>query len=539
MPIPFPFDFKNPDYVQVFEWRAERLERIRKKPESIPYLKAFYKENPAQFIIDWGVTIDPRNVERGLPSLIPFLLFEKQEEWVNWFIDCWKNRTSCLTDKSRDMGVSWLATSVAATLCLFNYGISIGFGSRKEEYVDKLGDPKCLLYKVREFTRYLPREFRGGWDYKKDTRHMRVFYPEMNALISGEAGDNIGRGDRTSIYMKDESAWLPHPELVEASLSQTSNCVLDISTPRGMNNPFARKRFSGKVPVFTLHWRDHPGKDEEWYKKTCDMIDDPVIIAQEIDLDYSASVEGILIPAIWVRSSIDAHIKLKIEPTGIRKVGLDIADEGRDLNAISGRYGILAESLESWSGKGNDIFNTVEYAFTYCDNNNYEYIYYDADGLGAGVRGDARIINERRSKKIEIFPFRGSGAVIDPSGDPFTNKKGDSIAARRNEDFFANFKAQAWWSLRRRFQITYRAINGATDYDKDDIISIPGKLTNLNKLVSELSQPTFSQNNSGKILIDKLADGARSPNLADALVIAFAPTENKATMLKNMNIIGR
>jgi len=28
MPIPFPFDFKNPDYAQVFEWRMERRHRI-------------------------------------------------------------------------------------------------------------------------------------------------------------------------------------------------------------------------------------------------------------------------------------------------------------------------------------------------------------------------------------------------------------------------------------------------------------------------------------------------------------------------------
>ena len=45
----------------------------------------------------------------------------------------------------------------------------------------------------------------------------------------------------------------------------------------------------------------------------------------------------------------------------------------------------------------------------------------------------------------------------------------------------------------------------------------------LNKLISELIQPQFKQNNSGKILIDKLPDGARSPNLADSVMMAFAP----------------
>ena len=139
MPIPFPFDFKNPDYVMVFEWRLERLREIRKNPECIKGLFDYYKHNPAQFIIDWGVTSDPRNVERGLPALAPFLLFPRQEEWVNWFMDRWKRREPGLVDKSRELGLSWLTICLAATVCLFNDGVVAGFGSRKEEYVDKKG----------------------------------------------------------------------------------------------------------------------------------------------------------------------------------------------------------------------------------------------------------------------------------------------------------------------------------------------------------------------------------------------------------------
>lgn len=75
MPLPFPFDFKNPDYVQVFEWRMERLQRIRKAPETLPALRQFYRTNPAQFIIDWGMTTDPRNLDYGLPVTIPFCCF--------------------------------------------------------------------------------------------------------------------------------------------------------------------------------------------------------------------------------------------------------------------------------------------------------------------------------------------------------------------------------------------------------------------------------------------------------------------------------
>lgn len=527
MPIPFSFDFRNPDYIQVFEWRFERLERIRENPEVLPDLKIFYRDNPAQFITDWGVTFDPRNVERGLPSLIPFILFPRQEEWVHFIVDCWKKQTHGLTEKSRDMGVSWLATSLATTLCLFNDGLSIGFGSRKEEYVDKIGDPKSLLYKVRQFLRYLPVEFRGSWDEKKHAPHMRIHFPEANSIISGEAGDNMGRGDRTGLYFPDEIAHHPHPDLIEASLSQTTNCRQDISTPRGMNNPFAKKRHSGKIPVFVFDWRDDPRKDQAWYDKTCDMINDPVVIAQEIDRDYNASVEGIVIPAIWVNAAIDAHIKLGFTATGARIGGLDVADEGADLNAFCGRHGILIEHVEEWSGKNSDIYKTTERTFKICDELNYPLVLNDADGLGAGVRGDARKINEQRAASqvttIAFKEFRGSGEVVNKTNEVFGRVLDGTGKGRTNEDYFANWKSQSWFNLRYRFQATYKAVNGNTDYNKDDLISISSKIPNIHSLVSELSQATYSDTNTGKILIDKKPNGARSPNKADAVMIAFAP----------------
>jgi len=532
MPIPFEFDFKNPDYAFVFNYRMRQLEKLRKDPELLKKLKVFYKTHPAQFIIDWGVTYDPRKVEKGQPSYIPFLLFDAQEEWVDWFMARWKNQEPGLSDKSREMGLSWLTTSTACTLCMFHEGMSVGFGSRKEEYVDRRGDPKSLLYKARFFISNVPREFRGSFDQNKHAPYKRIEFPDTNSIITGESGDGIGRGDRTSIYIVDESAWLPRPELVEASLSETTNCRIDISTPWGMNNPFARKRHGGKVSVFSLHWTQDPRKDQAWYDKKCRDIDDPVVIAQELDLDYTASVEGIVIPAIWVRAAIDAHIKLGIKPTGERKLGADIADQGADKNAVAGRHGILLERLEQWSGKDGDIYASVEKIFNISERFGFPTVLYDADGLGAGVRGDARVINAKRKIKITFNPFRGSGSVVNPTGDPFkTSDKLKSIdMGRTNEDYFANYKAQGWWALARRFQLTYRAVVEKLPVHNDDIISLDSKLPNLNALVLELSQPTYTQNNVGKLLIDKVPDGGRSPNLADAVMIVFAPAERKLDM---------
>ena len=113
-------------------------------------------------------------------------------------------------------------------------------------------------------------------------------------------------------------------------------------------------------------------------------------------------------------------------------------------------------------------------------------------------------------------PFRGSGVVGDPEFQ--------MVRGRKNMDFFANAKAQAWWALRLKFQNTYRAIVEHFPYNADDLISIDPALEELQKLAMELSQVTYSLNSVGKILVDKAPDGMRSPNLADAVMIAFNPS---------------
>lgn len=531
------FDFRNPDYARVFAERAERLAWIRANPHRLPGLMAHYRENLADWINDWGMTVDPRNVERRLPSQVPFLLFPKQREWVDWILDRWGSQEPGITEKSRDMGMSWLSVAVACGICTFYDQVTIGFGSRKEEYVDKLGHPKSLFFKARFFMQLLPPEFRRGWDVKVHAPHMRISFPATESVITGEAGDGIGRGDRASIYFVDEAAFLERPALVEASLSNTTNCRQDISTVNGVSNPFATKRHGGKIPVFTFHWRDDPRKDDAWYAKKVDELD-PVTVAQEIDLNYSASVSGVLIPAVWINACVDAHIKLGFKPTGAARAALDVADEGRDKNALAKAKGVLLQSVRGWSGKGSDIFDTVAEVFKECDDAGITSFRYDADGLGAGVRGDARVLNENRpGREVEAVAFRGSGKVKNPeakiprarqpeSGDDYDSDE------RTNEDFFQNAKAQGWWDLRVRCQRTYRAVEGIDkDYDPDSLISFDSSMRELGALIGELSRPTYSISTPGKILVDKSPDGAPSPNLADAVMTLFAPDEQKAAQV--------
>ncbi len=199
-------DWKNPDYGPIYAERALRLERIRSGQTDLEALKAFYRDHPGRFISDWAMTYDPRNPEIGLPATIPFVLFAKQAEFIGWLHDHWRGRRDGLCEKSRDMGVTWLCVWFAVWMWLFHPGTVVGFGSRKEEYVDKIGDPKSIFWKIRQAVDLLPVEFRPAlWNSDKHAPYMRAINPENGATIVGEAGDNIGRGNRTSVYFKDEA----------------------------------------------------------------------------------------------------------------------------------------------------------------------------------------------------------------------------------------------------------------------------------------------------------------------------------------------
>lgn len=523
------FDWHHPRYAGVVQQRLAVLDEIRSRPgHYLPALRAHYKQNPADFINDWGITYDPRNADIGLPTYLPFILFPKQREFVEYIMRKWKAREPGLVEKSRDVGATWLAASLACTLCLFYEGMAVGFGSRVVDLVDKIGTMKPILPKARIFMANLPPEFRPGWDPAVHAPYMRIVFPETGSFIGGEGGDQIGRGDRTSIYFVDEAAHIERPDLVEASLSETTRCRIDMSSVNTMNNPFARKRWEGRVEPFIFDWRDDPRKDEEWYEKRCRELD-PVVVAQEIDRDYSAAVHGIVVPGAWVRAAIDACDKLGITPTGRRSASLDVADEGRDKNAIIGRTGIQIDHIEEWSGKGGDIYSTTQHAFGQCDLLGIKRMRYDADGLGAGVRGDARIINEEREHqarhlRVEFEAFRGSGEVSDPDGLVDPDSRANDPQARTNKDFFANRKAQGWWSLRRRFERTFRWVTQGVQCSPDDIISISSKAPGYLKLVAELSQPTYKTNGVGKIVVDKSPDGTKSPNLGDACMIDWCPS---------------
>ena len=127
-------------------------------------------------------------------------------------------------------------------------------------------------------------------------------------------------------------------------------------------------------------------------------------------------------------------------------------------------------------------------------------------------------------KFVSVISWNAGAAVLNPDDRVIP----DDDESPLNKDFYGNLKAQAWWQLRLRFERTHRAVRDGVKYDRDELISLPSTLPLLRTLEKELSQPTMSKNSRMKLIIDKQPEGTRSPNLADAVVMAYWPVDELA-----------
>jgi phage terminase large subunit len=545
------------DYREVIEKRAKLLTRLLQDKEARGAIKVVYRSFPGgalRFISDWGVVREPRTTLIGVdvPSVIPFVPFKRQRELIQFLHELLYTQESGLVEKSRDMGATWVCCLFSVWLFLFWDGSTTGWGSRDRDLVDRIGDPDSIMEKIRIQLRNTPRIFLPkGFNLNTHMPSMRILNPETGATIVGDIGDNIGRGGRSLAYFKDESAWYEHPEMIEAALADNAMVQVDVSSVAGLGNVFHRRREvgvdwypkaklpKGRVRVFVLDWRDHPGKSQKWYDlRRQKAVDEGLLhtFAQEVDRDYAAAVEGVIIQSDWVKAAIDAHIKLGFKDDGMWHAALDVADEGGDTNALSKRKGIVLRELKEWGefDTGVTARNTVD-LITGLGNLDCEY---DCVGVGAGVKAE---VNRLRAEDIlprgiTFVPWNGGAEVQDKDKHIIPDDK----LSPKNGDYFKNLKAQAWWHIARRFERTWRAINepGFT-WKSEDLISIDSRIPLLRKLEKELSQPTRGVDSKMKMVVNKKTGGAKSPNLADSIVMNYFPAKVSRPLEVPVGLINR
>ena len=244
----------------------------------------------------WAWTLDPR-----MPlKVIPLWPFRFQIDAILWIESLMRRQIDGVMDKSREQGASWLITQFCKHQWRYSPFFQALFGSKKENAVDSISEPDTLLEKVRFQLRREPEWMLPlGFSVERHAGYMKIINPETGSVIAGEAPTpNFGASGRYSIVVLDEHALWPHGGYPQwTSCSQSARCKVSVTTPRGKFTKQSELRHSGKLPVLSLHWKQHPWKDERWYAGQA-LSMDAAEIAQELDIDYEASQPGRIFP-MW------------------------------------------------------------------------------------------------------------------------------------------------------------------------------------------------------------------------------------------------
>ena len=312
MTVPYP---KESEYNLAF--RANLLSLAQDDKGAQEAVKALCAESCNYWINVFVWTYDPRGdryTSLGYDtSHMPFITWEFQDQYIDDVVKAIEGSYDMLTEKSRDMGASWLMMAVFTWFWLFK-GVGNDFliGSRKQEYVDQKGNMSTLFQKIRYILKRLPLwMLPEGFDFNKHDNYMRLENPETGSMIHGESNnDNFGTSGRVRACMLDEySKWKHTDEAAWQSLSDVTACKLPVSSANGRTNHFYRLRAgeAGEIKKVRLHWKAHPLKDSAWYEAEKKRRS-PSDLAAEVDIDYSASVSNKAFPTFKHHVHCDTSI---------------------------------------------------------------------------------------------------------------------------------------------------------------------------------------------------------------------------------------
>ena len=213
-------------------------------------------------------TFDPRQ-KPGYRNL-PFITRPAQDEAIDAIKDAIDNGHDLLIDKSRDEGATELIVKMFGLYWLLVPDVKFLMGSRKEEFVDKAGNHKCLFAKLVYGIENLPECL------KPDREKTHMCYQNLNngATITGEStNENFGAGDRQTAVLVDEHGRMDVTiaRAIVENLPDTTDCAIFNSTHfYGSGHPYAKLLKdglrTGHPQVIVLPWEKNPEKNKGIYR---------------------------------------------------------------------------------------------------------------------------------------------------------------------------------------------------------------------------------------------------------------------------------
>ncbi|MGE0289323.1 MAG: hypothetical protein AB7I42_24180 [Bradyrhizobium sp.] len=297
------------DMVDNIDFRMELL-RLGQKPENQYELWLMCRRDSLFWLGAFGWIFESRDAGGDLAEL-PWIPHPFQVATWAEADDVW-GRESLAVEKSRAQGATWLLHVARPCWDLqFSVNAEIGLASRVAELLDDIGDMGTTFEKIGFMLNHQPHYLKPPdlidklFNINAESRR--------NSIVGEATTPNIFRGKRKRVVGIDEGATIDNSLEVNAALASVTNCIVDVSTPRGAFGRFWDKVKPGsETRKVTQHWTLNPQCNEglrfdaepltknpnyrngrpwsPWYENECKKLGyHPVLIAQELDISYQAS----------------------------------------------------------------------------------------------------------------------------------------------------------------------------------------------------------------------------------------------------------
>jgi phage terminase large subunit len=335
------------------------------------------------------------------------------------------------------------------------------------------------------------------------------------------------------IFLIEEAEFLTLEQfrIIEATARRAGAQIWIIFNPY-LETDFVYQHFVVNRPPRTIvrqiNYDENPFLPDDFLQTIHELRDSDYEQYQHIYLGVPKSdEESAVIKRSWLMRCVDAHLALKIETRGAKRIGFDVADAGEDFNAQVYAHMPVVIWCEEWKGREDEILKSSTRVWNKARELG-AHVIYDDIGVGAFVGSHFNTLNakvEDPALRVTHRGFNAGGKVWHPE-----SKYGST--QRTNEEMFANLKAQTWWMTADRARNTYNAVGHGHKFKPDEIICIDSTIPNLPKLITQLSTPRRDFDQNGKVKVESKADLAKpsreggpvpSPNLADAFVEVCAP----------------
>jgi hypothetical protein len=308
------------------------------------------------------------------------------------------------------------------------------------------------------------------------------------------------------LFIVDEASGVADPimEAIDGTLSGPENKLLMCGNPTRTSGYFYRSHHQNRADFRTHKVSSRDSKRTN--RKNIERLEkqygrDSDVVRVRVDGEFPRAEPDTFIPLELAEAAamrevyIQADGELDIPEAEPLEIGVDVARFGDDETVIVPRVGLLVPLIKTYTKK--DTMETAGWVINLAKELMLKYgrprctVKIDDDGVGGGVTDRIREVVREEGLFIDVIDCHNGGKADD-------------------HDHYDNWGTEAWANVRDLLQAGE--------------IQIP----NDEDLIAQLSTRKYTVTSKGRVILESKKDmkkrGLRSPDRADALVLAFAKT---------------